>query len=216
MRQDKQDRRSLRTRCLVTSALMELLLEKRFDAITVQDMLDRAGIGRATFYAHFFDKDDVLESIVEEMLTTFRQQVALQDSERSRGAGDAGSLGQQLVPSLALFRHVQGQYPRFRALVRGHAGDVLWETGQVFLSRNIEQALVAGLADSRDSEPASHPSVPPTVVAQYLAGAFIMLFKWWLAAEMPYTPEEMDWIFRQLALPGIQSALRGQMDAPAQ
>lgn len=65
MKQIKQDRRSLRTRRLVNTALMDLLLEKRFDAITVQDLLDRAGIGRSTIYTHYFDKDDVLASIME-------------------------------------------------------------------------------------------------------------------------------------------------------
>jgi hypothetical protein len=50
VKQDKQDRRSQRTRRLVSSAMTELLREKRYDAITVQDLLDRAGIGRSTFY----------------------------------------------------------------------------------------------------------------------------------------------------------------------
>src|SRR5689334_18963655 len=173
---------------------MELLLEKRFDAITVQDMLDRAGIGRATFYAHFFDKDDVLASITEQMLETFRQQVTQQGVEDAEDAEDAenagkGGLGrnaaQSIVPSLALFRHVQEQYPQFRALVRGHAGKVLWDTGQVLLSRNIEQVLLAARQERLNTSP---PFVPLEVAAQYLAGAFLTLFKWWLDAEMPYSP----------------------------
>jgi len=53
MKQDKQDRRSQRTRRQVRSAMTDLLREKRYDAITVQDLLDRADIGRSTFYAHF-------------------------------------------------------------------------------------------------------------------------------------------------------------------
>ena len=47
MKQDKQDHRSQRTRRLVNSAMTELLREKRYDVITVQDLLDRAGIGRS-------------------------------------------------------------------------------------------------------------------------------------------------------------------------
>lgn len=53
-------------------------------------------------------------------------------------------------------------------------------------------------------------------MAQYLAGAFLMLCKWWLDAEMPYTPEDMDRIFQQLALPGVQAALGEGIDASAQ
>jgi hypothetical protein len=45
------------------------------------------------------------------------------------------------------------------------------------------------------------------VVSAYLAGAFLNLLKWWLKAGMPYAPEEMDRIFRQLALPGVWATL---------
>lgn len=49
----KADRRSERTRQLLNAALIELMLEQRYDEITVQDIIDRANIGRSTFYAHF-------------------------------------------------------------------------------------------------------------------------------------------------------------------
>jgi hypothetical protein len=45
-------------------------------------------------------------------------------------------------------------------------------------------------------------------VSSYLAGAFLNLLKWWLKSGMPYLPEEMDKIFRQLALPGVEVALQ--------
>jgi AcrR family transcriptional regulator len=191
VKQDKQDRRSQRTRRLVSSAMMELLLEKRYDAITVQNLLDRAEIGRSTFYAHYFDKEDVLASIAEQMLETFGQQLFKRDA------------GQGIVPSLELFRHVY-QHPQrqhFQAMLRGRAGELLWETGQVLLSRNIEQALTSACAGKHS------PSIPLAVVAQYLAGAFLNLFKWWLEAEMPYAPEQMDSIFQQLALPGVWATI---------
>jgi AcrR family transcriptional regulator len=184
----------MRTRHLVSSAMMALLLEKRYDAITVQDLLDRAGIGRSTFYAHYFDKDDVLAHITEQMLESFRQRVA-------ESGGRTGHEAQIILPSLELFRHVHLQYAQLRPLVRGHAGEVIWEAGQLLLSRNIEQVLAATYADT------TPPSIPLRVIAQYLAGAFLNLLKWWLDAEMPYTPEEMDRIFQQLALPGVQATV---------
>jgi AcrR family transcriptional regulator len=193
MRQDKQDRRSLRTRRLVSEALMGLLLEKRYDAITVQDLLDRAGIGRATFYAHYFDKDDVLAHITEQMLESFRLRVAQYDPD----PGDPRPNAYTIVPSLELFRHVHLQYPQLRPLVRGHAGEVIWEAGQTLLARNIEQALTAM------QPPTDRSAVPISVTARYLAGALLNVLKWWLDAEMPYTPEEMDTMFQQLALPGV-------------
>ena len=70
------------------------------------------------------------------------------------------------------------------------------------LSRNIEHALT----DLWVGEHA--PSVPLVVIAQYLAGAFLNLLKWWLEAEMPYSPEQMDEMFQRLALPGVWEIIK--------
>ncbi len=194
MKQDKQDRRSQRTHRLVNSAMLELLFEKHYDTITVQDILDRAGIGRSTFYAHYFDKEDVLASIAEQMLETFSQQFSQRDG------------GQGVVPSLELFRHVQQNHQYFQAMLRGHTGEVLWELAQTALSRTIEQVLSTASAEKRP------PSVPLDVVSQYLAGSFLSLLKWWLKSEMPYTPEQMESIFQQLALPGVWATIEGKSE----
>jgi AcrR family transcriptional regulator len=185
MKQHKQDRRSQRTYHLVNNAMMALLMEKRYDAITVQDILDRADIGRSTFYAHYYDKEDVLASITEQMLDVFSQR--MQQSEA----------GHELLPGLELFRHVQQVHPHFQVLLRGQSGEVLLKTVQALLSKNIEQTLASAWSGKRS------PSVPLAVVSQYLAGAFLNLLKWWLEAEMPYSPERMDEMFQQLALPGV-------------
>jgi len=71
------------------------------------------------------------------------------------------------------------------------------EDEQTLLSKNIEQNLASALSEKRS------PSVPLAVVAQYLAGAFLNLLKWWLESEMPYSPKRMDEMFQQLALPGV-------------
>lgn len=189
MKQDKQDRRSQRTRQLVNSAMMELLSEKPFKAITVQDILDRAGIGRSTFYSHYYDKEDVHASMMEQMLETMNQQL----SERHAG--------QEILPSLELFQHIHQDRLHFQAVAGGQTGERLWEMMQTELGKIIEQALISAGEDT------SPPSTPLTVVSAYLAGAFLNLLKWWLKAGMPYAPEEMDRIFRQLALPGVWATL---------
>src|SRR5258708_2520594 len=136
MKQDKQDRRSQRTRRLVNTAMLELLFEKHYETITVQDILDRAGIGRSTFYTHFFDKEDVLTSIAEQMLEMFSQQF----SQRKERGG--------IVPVLELFEHVQQHEQYFRAMLRGYTGEVFWEAAQTALSKTIEQALTTVYAET--------------------------------------------------------------------
>jgi len=192
MKQDKQDRRSQRTRQLVSSAMMELLSEKRYEAITVQDILDRAGIGRTTFYSHYFDKEDVHASMMEQMLESMSRQL----SERHTGQG--------IVPSLELFQHIRQDHKHFQAIAGGPTAEKLWETMQTVLGRIVEQSLMVAREDKKP------PSIPLTVVSSYLAGAFLNLLKWWLKSGMPYTPEEMDEMFRQLALPGVWEALKSK------
>ena len=196
MKQDKQDRRSQRTHRLVISAMLELMAEKSYDAITVQDLLDRANIGRSTFYSHYFDKEDVLASVAEQMLEMLSQQF----SQRNAGQG--------IIPSLELFQHALQNQQHFRAMLRGHAREVVWDAAQASLSRTIEQTLAATLATKRS------PSVPLTVISQYLAGAFLNLLKWWLEAEMPYSPAQMDEMFQQLALPGVWATVERKSASP--
>src|SRR5690349_21251623 len=61
----RADRRVQRTRRLLHEALLSLIHEKRYEVITVQEILDRADIGRSTFYMHFKDKDELLFSGLE-------------------------------------------------------------------------------------------------------------------------------------------------------
>lgn len=193
-KQDKQDRRSQRTRRLVNAAMMDLLREKRYKAITVQDLLDRADIGRSTFYTHYFDKADVLASLIEQIVETLSRQFS---QEKSEG----------IIPSLALFR-LAAYCPRhqpFQAIQHGHTGETLWESMQTSLSKTIEQSLATAYAEKS-------PSVPLAVVSEYLAGAFLTLFRWWLSADIPYTPEQMDKLFQQLALPGVQAMLEDRAE----
>jgi AcrR family transcriptional regulator len=191
MKQQKADRRSQRTSRLVSSAFAELLVEKPYDEILVQDILDRADIGRTTFYAHYFDKEDVLDSVIEQQLSMFTHQIAHSTAR------------QQVVPSLELFEHIyQSPHQHLRALMRGRAGEPLWEALQTALSRAIESALSTLCAEKRS------PSIPLPVVSEYLAGAFLTLLKWWVAADMPYPPEQMESIFQQLALPGVWAMLK--------
>ena len=194
MKQNKQDRRSQRTYQLVSAALLALMLEKRYDAITVQDILDRANIGRSTFYTHYFDKEDVLVSMIERMIDALSRQI------------QEGEAGHDILPGLGLFRHTQEQYQLYQALVRGHpmrgqGEEVLWKTIRTRLSSRIEHSLASAHARKHS------PSVPLSVMSQYLAGAFLNLLEWWLEAEMPYSPEQMYEIFKQLALPGVWATI---------
>ena len=88
--------------------------------------------------------------------------------------------------------------------MRGHASEHLWQAYQTALCQAIEPALSTLCAEKRS------PPIPLPVVSEYLAGAFLTLLKWWLSADMPYPPEQMESIFQQLALPGVWATIEGK------
>src|SRR4051795_6779314 len=88
------DRRSRRTRRALSDALVGLMLEKRYDTITVQEIIDRANTGRSTFYAHYLDKEDLLQNQAADLVT--RLTAHMDTSARASG----------IVPSLELLHHL--------------------------------------------------------------------------------------------------------------
>src|SRR4029453_6969780 len=96
----RTDRRVRRTRELLRRALLSLVQEQGYERITVQDILDRADVGRSTFYAHYRDKDDLLLSGFEDI----RAALATEREEAEHGAGAKREL---LQPLLIVFRHVE-------------------------------------------------------------------------------------------------------------
>jgi AcrR family transcriptional regulator len=191
MRNTKADRRSQRTRQLLHTALIELMLERRYDEITVQDIIDRANVGRSTFYAHYLDKEDLLVSGFTQVLDALRQHV--EQHKHSDWRAPSG---------LAFFfEHVQTHQQLYKALVRGGGIELIYKKGRERLRQNIEQHLVALVPVGQT------PAAPLALVADYMAGAILTMLRWWLDSGMPCSPEQMDAIFHQLVLPGVQATL---------
>jgi len=185
----KVDRRVQRTRQLLHDALTALILEKGYDKITVQDIIERANVGRSTFYAHYLDKQDLLESGLERLRDELGRNLTGDDA--------AESAEWTLLPTLELFRHTGQHHDLFRAMIGGTGIDVVVRTIDEALTAHA-QALLAELVAER-----GQPSVPARVMVTYLVGALLALLTWWLDNDMPYPPEQMDQIFQQLTEPGV-------------
>ncbi len=183
------DRRAQRTRQALSHALIALIQEKRYDAITVQDICDRANVGRSTFYAHYQDKDDLLASNFQQVMAGLGSQIEWRDDRF-------------VFAVEPLFRHVQEHHHLYKALARGGGFDVLLRAGQLQWRAQIERHLP--IVTPRDRAPA----VSPEVVVTYLAGSLQTLLLWWLDRKMPYSPERMDEIFQQLVMPGVNAVWR--------
>ena len=180
--QGKTDRRILRTRNALGDALVALMQEKSFDEITVQEVLDRAGVGRSTFYVHYRDKDDLFLSDVEDFF-----------EKASTALKRHGASTKRLAPVQELFTHIREWQAFYAALVRsGKVNDVL-ALGQGFFARSIEERLQA--ADVEAGQRAAQ--------AHALAGSLFSLLAWWVDKGMKADPKEMDDLFHRMAWSGL-------------
>ncbi len=197
MKNEKMDRRVRRTRRLLNEALMSLIEEKGYEAITVQNIIDRADLGRSTFYAHYRDKEDLLLSGMEELVHSLLWRVESMPREADR-VGES----RRILSTQPLFRRTQEQHRFYKAVVGGRGIDVIIKAIHNHLSVHILEQIERLLPDGQT------PSVPPLVMADYLAGALLTLLTWWLDHDMPHPPERMDEMFQQLTMPGFWAVLK--------
>jgi AcrR family transcriptional regulator len=179
---DKHDRRSQRTRNLLSTALVELIREKEYNTITVSDIIDRANVGRSTFYTHFRDKDDLFVGELDRVIDLLSQRIPNQEE-------------MPFFPSLGLFRHVGEEYQLYKSLLWGPGIDLLIKHMQKSLNKRIEHGLL---------ESGQEFKIPVPILANFIAGSFLTLLQWWLENKMVYSPEEMDKIFKQLIMASLE------------
>lgn len=190
------DRRVRRTRRSLHEALRSLILQKGYDRVTVQDVIDRADVSRATFYAHFRDKDDLLKSGFEEMRTALRHQLA--------ASGQAGhEQGAGLGFARVLFEHAQSHRQEYRAHMGRRGGDAL-----IGLVRKELTLMVRAYLDEAAAGRGAKPVIPLEITAQYVTSALLSLLSWWLDRDLPYPAGQMAQMFDRLTTPAVAAALR--------
>lgn len=190
MAEQRQDRRSQRTQQALMDALIALLAARSYNEISINDIIDRANVGRSTFYAHYQTKDDLLKSGFERALDMLIHQINISEIDQ----------GLRLDTTL-FFRHAQGHYEIYRTLVWGTGLDVLTRDGHAALSARFQESFTRLLSGRPE------PSIPLGVVSYSMAGTLLILLKWWLDNKMPYSPEYMDEIFQQLVMSSARNVL---------
>lgn len=185
MEPEPKDRRVRRTRQLLIDALLALIVERGYEALSVQDILDRADVGRSTFYAHFHDKEDLLHAAFGRLRSVL--------TLPAPGAAPAGLA----TLSLALFRHTDTQRALYQAMVGRPSGALLMRALHALLSEQLRAHL---------AQQAAPIPVPAEVAVAYYVSALLGLLTWWLDAPRGYSPEEMDELFRRLVRPALAGA----------
>lgn len=176
VKKNRFERRKERTRRQLKEATLELVLEHGYDAVNIQHIVDRADLGRGTFYVHYRDKQDILWDIIQDGL-----QASIDEGERRSVEDDArpGYAGylitfETAAANQALYRVMLGS--KGSALVTHRVAD--------YLATAMQQGIETG-AYMQEFD------FPPDILAQYAIGALMRLTLWWLETPNEYTPKDM-------------------------
>lgn len=183
------DRRVARTRGALHQALLSLILEKGYEAISVEDICERANIGRSTFYAHFTSKDDLKRS----GLGHLRRELLEQHRSASASMPDGARL---LGFSLPMFEHARDHAHLYRALVGSKGGAIALETIRETLCDFVRGELATTAVKDGTS-------APRELVVQHIVGAYMAVLTWWLDGGAKLLPQRVDEFFQQLMSEGI-------------
>ncbi|MEV6201946.1 helix-turn-helix domain-containing protein [Streptomyces sp. NPDC051771] len=185
-----EDRRTRRSRRALGTALVELVLERGFTALTVEDITERADVARATFYAHFRDKEDLFARVTADLLA--------QLGERLEPAVADSAVGFTGKPVLEMLRHAREERDLYRIVLRGE-GD--GKPLQMFAD-----ACAAATAEefrARAERNAVQPRIDPELLARVWVGEQIAVLRWWVEQDTPTLPaEEVVRMLLDLAMRG--------------
>ncbi len=193
MNNNEQDRRILKTREAIQDALYSLMSEKQYNKITIQNIIDRANVGRSTFYSHFATKDELLLSSVEHFLQILNDYIKSYFESEGEKA--------RIIPVVELFEHIKQNSRVIKGMYNAESSELFFERVQRFWNSQIEEYLSSKQTKGKKLK------VPIEVLTNHISSTFIYMLKWWVDNKMPYSPIEMDQYFQELINPCIHSIM---------
>lgn len=184
------DRRVQRTRRTLRTAMISLILERGWEGFSVQDLCERADVGRSTFYTHFGDKEDLLIGGFDDLRKSLRPLIASQ-----------AKADDPLPFARGMIEHAFEQQRLFRALVGKRGGQVVLKRFRELIIDLVREDLTRWGLGGADKEPAVH----------FLAGGFLEVLTWWLESRTPMPPDELELLFEKMASPvlaGLKASRR--------
>ncbi len=179
------DRRVARTRRALRDALVALIHERGWEGFGVQDVCDRADVGRSTFYLHFADKEDLLGEGFADLRRGLRAQL-----------GATGDPTRPLGFTLGMIRHAHENQRVFRAVVGKKSGQVVQRKFRDLVLDLVREDLSALGA----------PAPRRDALAAFVAGAFLELLTWSIEQRSPMEAEALDALFHELVAPALEAA----------
>ncbi|MEE3452874.1 TetR/AcrR family transcriptional regulator [Dialister sp.] len=183
------DRRQQKTRAAIFNAFGALLSEEPYSKITIQEIIDRANIGRSTFYAHFETKDSLLAEMCRELFDHIIEGV-LNDNMPSDPHFAPGVRDPVFCH---LLQHIKANTNHVHDLLVSESSDIFMRYFKMALTKLISSYVLT------DKEPAC--DVPRPFLLNHITGAFVEMVQWWVRRDMKESPEELDRYFQAVISP---------------
>ncbi len=192
--EEKIDRRKQRSRHALREALIALILEKGYEAVTVQDITDRANLNRGTLYLNYSDKRDLLLSSSNDVYNELLAQFVPITSDNLTTDVPERHL-------TIIFQHVAANANFYRVMLGEHGVPAFITR----LRHTITEVSLGRLKQLR--ELASLSAIPSDLIAGYAGGAIIGVVEWWLENDMPITPEALAQYTLELTTNGLYQTI---------
>lgn len=195
------DRRKLRTKKQLQEALFELILERGYDLVTIEDITNRANLGRTTFYLHYKDKEHLLLQSIDSIANDLISQIdpALLSFTKENLEYKRQNL--VIAPVMLVFRHASENANLYKIILRGEGA---FKTSNRF--RSIIYIAAGQIMSIRIKELGiNQPELPIDVLANFFAGSLLTLVTWWLENDQPYSVEDMANMFKELVMNGFSN-----------
>ena len=185
------DRRVRRSRRAILSAFEELLAEKRYEQITVADIVERADVGRSTFYAHFETKDDLLRTTCNELFHH-----VFEDHPVAEESHDFSEATATLPGMLThILYHLRDDRERYTRIFSCASAELFWTSFKEHLAK-----LVAGRGLPKAM---LEEGVPEDFFLNWYCSSFVETVRWWFRTDLGSTPEELEDFFEKVTKASI-------------
>lgn len=186
----KEDRRVRRTKQNLFNALTELMKEKKYHKITIQDIIDRADVGRSTFYAHYETKDDLLFSQSVEYMEYLNEYV--------RRIMDMSSKNGALVSVEELFEHILENKKIIRSFFIAEGMDMFRMRAVNYWRDTISSFLVSNWNKENPNQ------VPPEILSSHIAMSLVNMLEFCIDSKVDYSAKDFDRIFQLMIRPLVE------------
>lgn len=167
----KTDRRIKKTQEALKNAVLDLMSEKSFDEITIQDLSDRADVSRGTIYLHYMDKYDLLDKLIETHI--------IELGDRCKAAADLDFASGSLIWT----EYFDDNYAFFSMM--------LASKGAPYFRNRFLDFLIEEFRDEVDVTKGKNKGLNEDMIVRFVASAYVGVVEWWFTNEKPISHQEL-------------------------